>query len=55
LWLGYKLTFKTKVIPPKHVDLVTGMRAIDDEEERFLAEQEALGPRSAIKKFWDSL
>ncbi|KAF8894571.1 dicarbixylic amino acid permease [Infundibulicybe gibba] len=55
LWAGYKVVYKTRVIPPKHVDLVTGLRAIDEEEERFIAEQEAKGPQSGFKKFWDSL
>lgn len=47
--------YKTSVIPSKEVDLVTGLREIDEEEERFLADQEAKGPRNAIKRFWDSL
>ncbi|KAG6818155.1 hypothetical protein H0H87_000060 [Tephrocybe sp. NHM501043] len=44
-----------KVIPLEQVDLVTGMRQIDEEEEKFIAEQEALGPRTRFQKFWDSL
>lgn len=43
------------MIPSKEVDLVTGLRQIDEEEEKFIAAQEALGPRSALKKLWDSL
>ena len=55
LWWGYKLTRKTKVIPPSEIDLVTGLRRIDDEEKKFLAEEAAKGPRTRWQKMWDSL
>ncbi|KNZ74228.1 Dicarboxylic amino acid permease [Termitomyces sp. J132] len=55
LWLGYKLYHRTKLISSEDVDLVTGKQQIDEEEEKFIAEQEALGPRSTLRKFWDSL
>ncbi|KAF9464654.1 dicarbixylic amino acid permease [Collybia nuda] len=55
LWLGYKVMYKTSVIPSKEVDLITGLREIDEEENRFLADQAAKGPRSTLKKVWDSL
>jgi len=55
LWLGYKLWYKTKVIPPHEVDLVTGIREIDEEEEKFLAEEATKGPRTTLGKIWDSL
>jgi len=55
LWLGYKLWYKTKVIPPHEVDLVTGIRQIDEEEEKFLAEEATKGPRTTLGKLWDSL
>ncbi|KAF8077993.1 dicarbixylic amino acid permease [Lyophyllum atratum] len=55
LWLGYKLIYRTRLIPLKEVDLVTGLRQIDEEEEKFLEMQAALGPRSTLKKLWDSL
>lgn len=54
-WLGYKLYYRTRLIPSEDVDLVTGKQQIDEEEEKFIAGQEALGPRSTFQKFWDSL
>ncbi|KAG9124730.1 hypothetical protein FRC07_010465 [Ceratobasidium sp. 392] len=55
LWLGYKLYYKTSVIPPEQVDLITGKREIDEEEEQYLAAQDALGPQTWKQKLWDSL
>lgn len=55
LWLGYKLMYKTKVIQPKNVDLVTGLKEIEDEEQRYLAAQAALGPRTRWQRIWDAL
>ncbi|CAE6462040.1 unnamed protein product [Rhizoctonia solani] len=55
MWLGYKLWYKTKVIPPHEVDLITGKREIDEEEEQYLAQQDSLGPRTWKQKFWDAL
>ncbi|RDB21180.1 Dicarboxylic amino acid permease [Hypsizygus marmoreus] len=55
LWLGYKLLYRTRVIPSKEVDLVTGLRQIDEEEEKFIASQPPLADRSFAKKLWDSL
>jgi amino acid transporter len=55
LWLGYKLIFKTRVILPKHVDLVTGLRAIDEEEEQYLEYEKAKGPQGRFRKIWDAL
>ncbi|KAG5654516.1 hypothetical protein H0H81_001157 [Sphagnurus paluster] len=55
LWLSYKLIYKTRIISPREVDLVTGLREIDEEEEKFVKAQEALGPQSTMKKIWDSL
>ncbi|KAH7916038.1 dicarbixylic amino acid permease [Hygrophoropsis aurantiaca] len=40
LWLGYKLYFRTRIIPPAKVDLFTGKRAIDEEEEQFLEKED---------------
>lgn len=54
-WAGYKFWFKTKLIPLDKVDLISGKREIDEEEKKFLAEQEALGPRSRWQKIFDSL
>ncbi|KEP53314.1 dicarboxylic amino acid permease [Rhizoctonia solani 123E] len=55
MWLGYKLWYKTRVIPPHEVDLITGKREIDEEEEQYLAQQAALGPRTWKQKIWDAL
>ncbi|KIM29116.1 hypothetical protein M408DRAFT_128424 [Serendipita vermifera MAFF 305830] len=42
-------------IPYASVDLISGKREIDEEEERFLAKQAARGPRTRWQKIWDSL
>lgn len=55
LWLGYKLFYKTRVIPYEEVDLVTGIRAIEEEEKQYLQEETARGPRSRLKILWESL
>ncbi|KXN82072.1 Dicarboxylic amino acid permease [Leucoagaricus sp. SymC.cos] len=55
LWLGYKLFYKTKVIPYQQVDLVTGIREIDEEEKQFLAEEAARGPISLPRRIWESI
>ena len=52
---GYKFYYRSKLIPSDKVDLITGKREIDEEEERFNAEQEAKGPRTKWQKIWDSL
>ena len=54
-WAGYKLWFRTKVIPIERVDLVTGKREIDEEEERFNQLEALKGPRTRWQKLWDSL
>lgn len=54
-YFGYKLYYRTHTLKSKDVDLVTGMRAIDEEEERFVKEQEMQGPQSWARKMWDSL
>ncbi|TEB35891.1 dicarboxylic amino acid permease [Coprinellus micaceus] len=55
LWIGYKLAMKTKVIPVSKIDLVTGLREIDEEEKRYLDEEAARGPRTRWQRIWDSL
>ncbi|KAG1731936.1 dicarbixylic amino acid permease [Suillus lakei] len=40
-WLGYKLRYRTRVIPSSKVDLITGKREIDEEEERFILGEKA--------------
>ncbi|KAI0807126.1 dicarbixylic amino acid permease [Fomes fomentarius] len=54
-YFGYKLYYRTVLIPSEHVDLITGKREIDEEEERFNKEQEARGPRTKWQQIWDSL
>ncbi|KAF8758993.1 Dicarboxylic amino acid permease [Rhizoctonia solani] len=46
MWLASIVTTSTKVIPSREVDLITGKREIDEEEEQYLAQQAALGPLS---------
>ena len=52
-WGGYKLFYRTRVIPVEKVDLITGKREIDEEEERFNAAQAAKGPRTTWQKIFD--
>ncbi|KAI0082722.1 dicarbixylic amino acid permease [Panus rudis PR-1116 ss-1] len=54
-FFGYKFYYRTRLIPSDKVDLITGKREIDEEEERFNREQELKGPRTGWKKFWDNL
>jgi amino acid transporter len=54
-WAGYKLWYRTKVIPSEKVDLLSGKREIDEEEERFLENEAKKGPRTWRQKLWDSL
>lgn len=54
-WVGYKLTYRTRLIPAEKVDLITGKREIDEEEERFNRQEELKGPRTKWQKFFDSL
>lgn len=55
MWLGYKLFYRTKLIPYNAVDLTSGLKAIEDEEKRFLEQEAAKGSRSGLKRIWDSL
>ncbi|EMD38505.1 hypothetical protein CERSUDRAFT_113683 [Gelatoporia subvermispora B] len=54
-WGGYKLYYRSRVIPLDDVDLVTGKKEIDEEEERFNHKQALLGPRGRWQTIWDSL
>ncbi|THG95064.1 hypothetical protein EW026_g6520 [Hermanssonia centrifuga] len=54
-WASYKIWYRTKVIPVERVDLITGKREIDEEEERFNHEEAMKGPRTKWEKVWDSL
>ncbi|KAH9484291.1 Dicarboxylic amino acid permease [Psilocybe cubensis] len=55
LWLGYKLVYRTRVIPSRDVDLVSGIRAIDEEEAKFVTAEQAKGPRTFLQRVWDSM
>lgn len=52
---GYKIFYRTSLIPPAEVDLISGKREIDEEEEQYLAAQEAKGPQTWKQKLWDAL
>ncbi|KAH9946204.1 dicarbixylic amino acid permease [Epithele typhae] len=52
---GYKFYYRSVLIPSEKVDLITGKREIDEEEERFNREQEAKGPQTKWQKFFESL
>ena len=54
-YVGYKVYYRTSLIPSDQVDLITGKREIDEEEERFNHEEELKGPRTRLQKLWDSL
>jgi amino acid transporter len=51
----WKILHRTKTIPLKEIDLVSGKREIDLEEEKYLAEQALKGPQTRWKRFWDAL
>lgn len=55
LWAAYKFFMKTRVIPIAKIDLVTGLRQIDEEEKRYLEEEAARGPRTRLQRIWDGL
>jgi amino acid transporter len=57
MYFGYKIMYKSKVYKPEEVDLVTGLKEIDDEERRYLEahKQEDKGPRTRLQRFWDNL
>ncbi|EEB91985.1 hypothetical protein MPER_09568, partial [Moniliophthora perniciosa FA553] len=59
LFIGYKLAKKTRMYKPEEVDLVTGLREIDEEEMKFEEKRrsklEAMGKRSLGRRIWDSI
>ncbi|KAJ7172527.1 dicarbixylic amino acid permease [Mycena filopes] len=55
LFFGYKFFYGTRKIPADRVDLVTGLKAIDEAEQQFLLEEKARGPQSFIGRLWDNL
>ena len=54
-WGGWKLWHRTSVIPLEKIDLVTGKREIDEEEERYLEQEELRGPKTRWQKIWEAL
>ncbi|EGO18624.1 hypothetical protein SERLADRAFT_358847 [Serpula lacrymans var. lacrymans S7.9] len=54
LWLGYKLYYRTRVVRPLEVDLVTDQEEID-EEEHFMEINKMEKPATRWRKVWDSL
>ena len=59
MFLGYKVMYKTKKYAAIDVDLVTGLKEIDEDEQRYIAqhkaEQELKGPRSRLQRIWDNM
>ena len=53
LWLGYKLFYRTRVIPLVDVDLVAGKQDVDEEEES--AELINASELPTWRKIWDAL
>ncbi|PVG02275.1 putative DIP5-glutamate and aspartate permease [Serendipita vermifera] len=51
----WKLRYRDHTIPYDTMDLVTGKKEIDMEEEAFLEAERARGPRTRWQKIWDSL
>ncbi|KAF9521130.1 hypothetical protein BS47DRAFT_1286143, partial [Hydnum rufescens UP504] len=55
LWIGYKIVFKTRVVPLKEVDLISGKRVIDDAEADYSQKKAAQGPQTWWQAFVASL
>ncbi|KZS99289.1 hypothetical protein SISNIDRAFT_448178 [Sistotremastrum niveocremeum HHB9708] len=55
LWIGWKLWYRTSVIKSEDVDLISGKREIDEEEERFLAEKELFEKSRGKPSLWQRL
>lgn len=49
-WIGYKLFYRTKVIPLVRVDVDTGRKEILEEEERFRELEALKGPKTRWQK-----
>ena len=49
-WIGYKVFYRTKLIPLDKVDLDTGRREILEEEERFREKEALKGPQTKWQK-----
>lgn len=51
----WKVRHRDHTIPLETMDLISGKREIDLEEEQYLEQQKLLGPRTRWQKIWDSL
>jgi len=54
-FVGWRYYDGSRTIPLNMVDLVSGKREIDEEEEEYLAQQRLKGPKSQLRRFWDAL
>ncbi|EJD46155.1 dicarboxylic amino acid permease [Auricularia subglabra TFB-10046 SS5] len=54
-WIGYKVVYKTKLIPVEDIDLFTGKRVIDQEEEYFLQQEALKPPQTRLQRLWDNM
>jgi len=54
-FLGWRYYDGCSTIPLDRVDLVSGKREIDEEEEHYLEEQRLKGPRSQWRRLWDAM
>ncbi|KAG7092416.1 hypothetical protein E1B28_008772 [Marasmius oreades] len=57
MYTGYKILYKTKTYAPSEVDLVTGLKEIDEEEQRYIAQHqlEKQGSRNWWQRLWDNV
>ena len=55
LYLFWKVLHRTRVIPLKEVDLISGIREIDLEEERDRVQDTVQDPQNMWQKLWDSM
>jgi amino acid transporter len=51
----WQIKNRERTVPLAEMDLLSGKREIDLEEERFLEKQAAMAPRTRGQKIWDSL
>jgi len=55
LFMGWRYHDTCGTIPLDRVDLFSGKREIDEEEEQYLAEQQRKGPKSRWRRIWDAV
>ena len=54
-FFGWRYYDGCSTIPLESVDILSGKRQIDEEEEQYLAAQSAKGPKSQWRRLWDAL